>query len=303
MIEFSRIDPAFKDTYNRYLAADRRQGCEFSFANVSIWGRQRMAVLHDHVVLFSQFGRCSVYPFPLGAGDIRPVLDAIIQDARERGIPCRISSLSKEHCDLLQQLYPGKFRFHTNRDDYDYVYRTEDLALLKGKKYQSKRNFCNRFWSANPTCRLEPMEQRHLDAVRQMLDAWYENRMAADPYNDFHLEQVALGRALDKWQALGMEGMVLMEEEKVLAFTMGSPLGESTFDIHFEKALDIADGAYNVINQGFAQYLMEKHPEITWLNREDDLGLPGLRKAKLSYQPDHLVEKYWARLWEDDDDC
>ena len=75
-----------------------------------------------------------------------------------------------------------------------------------------------------------------------------------------------------------------------------------TFDIHFEKALDIADGAYNVINQGFAQYLLEKHPEIQWLNREDDLGLPGLRKAKLSYHPDHLVEKYWARLWEDDDE-
>jgi len=81
--------------------------------------------------------------------------------------------------------------------------------------------------------------------------------------------------------------------------TMGSALNADTFDIHFEKALDIADGAYAAINQGFAAYLREKYPHLRWLNREDDLGLEGLRKAKLSYYPDHMVEKHWACLLED----
>ena len=93
-----------------------------------------------------------------------------------------------------------------------------------------------------------------------------------------------------------------MEDGKCIAMTMGSPLSDNTFDIHFEKALDGYDGAYAAINQGFARYLLGKHPNVEYLNREDDLGIEGLRKAKLSYHPDHLVEKHWARLWEEDDE-
>jgi hypothetical protein len=83
---------------------------------------------------------------------------------------------------------------------------------------------------------------------------------------------------------------------------MASRLSEDTMDIHFEKARDHVDGAYAAINQAFAKYLREKYPEIRYLNREDDIGLEGLRKAKLSYNPAFLVEKYWARLWEEEDE-
>ena len=83
---------------------------------------------------------------------------------------------------------------------------------------------------------------------------------------------------------------------------MGSRLSADTFDIHFEKALEEVDGAYPAINQGFASYLREKYPDLKYLDREDDMGLAGLRKAKLSYNPHHLVTKFWARLWEEDDE-
>ena len=99
-----------------------------------------------------------------------------------------------------------------------------------------------------------------------------------------------------------MEGLLLRDGQTTLAFAMGSLLSSDTFDIHFEKALDIADGAYAAINQGFAEHLRSKYPQLRWLNREDDVGLEGLRKAKLSYNPDHMVEKYWARLWEEEDE-
>ena len=79
-------------------------------------------------------------------------------------------------------------------------------------------------------------------------------------------------------------------------------MSEDTYDIHFEKARENVDGAYTAINQQFASYLREKHPEIRYLDREDDMGLDGLRKAKLSYCPVRLIEKYWARLWENDDE-
>ena len=96
-----------------------------------------------------------------------------------------------------------------------------------------------------------------------------------------------------------MEGLLLMDAGQILAMTLGSPLKEDTFDIHFEKALDIADGAYPAINWSFARYLREKYSHLRFLNREDDIGLEGLRKAKLDYHPHHMVEKYRAFVVED----
>ena len=300
MIPFQKIDPQQREAYVAYLNAGCSRGCEYSFANLNMWGRQRAAILGDYLVLFSQFERKSVYPYPRGSGDLQPVLDAIIQDARDRGLPCRISSMSAQECDVLEYLYPGKFHFHTDRDSYDYVYNIEDLAQLKGKRYQSKRNFANRFWANHPACRVLPLDENTLPAAQQLLEQWYLSRVTAP--GDFHLEQVAIQRGFDKMEALGLEGIVLIENGKALAMTMGSFLCDTTFDIHFEKAADGVDGAYAAINQSFAKYLMDKYPQLSWLNREDDMGIEGLRKAKLSYHPDHLVEKYWARLWEDDDE-
>ena len=97
-----------------------------------------------------------------------------------------------------------------------------------------------------------------------------------------------------------MEGLILTQGEQILAFTLGGFLSQDTFDVNFEKALDTADGAYPAINQAFAQYLRSKYPQLKWLDREDDMGLEGLRKAKLSYCPDHMVEKHWACLLEDE---
>ena len=116
------------------------------------------------------------------------------------------------------------------------------------------------------------------------------------------MEKIALERALADPQAYGMEGLVLMDGDRILAFTMGSFLSPDTMDIHFEKAAEDADGAYPTINREFARYLREKYPQLQYLDREDDMGLEGLRKAKLSYAPHHMVEKYWARLWEDKDE-
>ena len=100
-----------------------------------------------------------------------------------------------------------------------------------------------------------------------------------------------------------MEGLILRYKGKIIAMTMGSALSEDTFDIHFEKAVEGYDGAYAAINREFARYLRDKYPNLQWLNREDDMGLEGLRKAKLSYCPEKLSEKWWACLKEEGYDC
>ena len=298
MIDFQPLDISQKSEYDRFLRNCGERGCEYNFANLYLWGRQKAAFHEGNLAFFSQFNRKSVYPFPLGS-DLKPTLDAIIHDAKTRGIPCRLTSLSQEDCATLERLYPGKFRYHFDRDGFDYIYNIHDLADLGGRKYQRKRNHFNRFRAANPDYATAPITDENSADVAALLDTWYTQRLAADPHGDFHMERSALKKALQYRKELGMEGLVLMVDGKIVAMTLGSMLSDSTFDVQFEKALEEVDGAYPAINCEFARYLRAKYPQLQWLNREDDLGLEGLRKAKLSYNPDHFVEKSWACLLED----
>lgn len=295
MIEFRPLELSQKATLDRYLQRDVR-GCEYSFANLYIWGRQKIAFYQDVLVFFSQFDRKSVYPFPLGQ-DLKPALKAIIQDAAKRGIPCRLTGLTAEDRALLEELYPGRFRFHGDRGGFDYVYAIADLAELKGRKYQRKRNHLNRFRQTFPDYTVEPIGAENAPEVLTLVEDWYAKRLAQDPAADFHMEQAALGKALRFREALGMEGLLLRCGGRPVAMTLGNFLRPDTFDVNFEKALD--ESAYPAINWEFARYLRQKYPDLQWLDREEDMGLEGLRKAKLSYCPHHMIEKYWACLLED----
>ena len=302
MIPFEKIDLHRKEQLDAYLLAMDKQCCEYSFANIFLWGRKRVSERDGFLLLQAQYDRKTVYLYPVGEGDIKPVLDAIIHDAAARGIPCCLAALTEQDCHQLEALYPGAFQIYCDRDSYDYLYSIDDLADLAGRKYQKKRNHLNRFWQEHPEAEIVPLDEKNRAGAYLLAQKWYEDRTAMDPNGDYHLEKLALQRAFAYYQQLGMEGVVLMEHGQVLAFAMGSRLDKNPFDIHFEKALGASDGTYAAINRGFARYLREKHPEIRWLNREDDMGIEGLRKAKLSYYPDHMVEKCWARLWEEEDD-
>lgn len=300
MIEFQPITLEDKASFEHYLLDGQERGCEYSFANLYLWGRQKATILHDHLVLFSQFNRQSVYPYPVGPGDKKTVLDAIIADARARGIPCRITGVNEKEKHILEELYPGMFRFHSDRASSDYVYSIDDLADLKGKKYQRKRNHYNRFMDTFPDFTAEPLNESNLPRVKQMVDKWYETRLTENPASDYHMERAALEKAFRHYQELDMESLVLLNGDDVLAVTFGSRLSPNTFDVHFEKAHWDVSSAYTAINCEFARYIRSKQPQIEFLNREEDLGLEGLRRAKQRYHPHHMVEKYWACLLEDD---
>ena len=301
MIDFQRLDINRKAEYDAFLRQSGR-GCEYSFTNLYIWGKQEVAMVGDSMVFFSQFNRTSVYPFPIIRGDAGQVLDTIIADAGQRGIRCRLTSMTDEDRALLESLYPGRFSFHNDRDCYDYVYPIGALADLKGKKLQKKRNHLNRFRLLHPKCQTVVLTPDNLDLACRMAERWFEYRQRLDPDADFYLERKALKRAFCRFRELELEGLVLLEGDDVIAMTMGSRLSGDTFDVHFEKAREDVDGAYVAINNAFACYLREKYPELRYLNREDDMGIPGLRKAKLSYYPEYLVEKSWAKLLEEDDE-
>lgn len=298
MISFSRLQLAQKAQYEDILFACGSRSCEYSFANLYLWGRQEAAFFPEGVAFFSHFYGKSVYPYPIGTGDRRAVVETILNDAKDRGIPCRITSMTQAETQELESWFPGKFLFRPDRDGFDYVYAIDDLADLKGRKFQKKRNHVHKFQASHPDCLSVPLEKENLPQAQEMVAQWFRQRLAEDPHGDYLLEQIALSRAFRHFEALGMEGLMLVENGQVLAVTLASRLSENTMDVHFEKAREDVDGAYAAVNCEFARYLRLKHPELAFLNREDDLGLPGLRQAKLSYQPHHMEEKYCAYLAE-----
>ena len=299
MIEFTRLSFSQKQQYEDILFSCPPRGCEYSFANLSLWGSQKAAFLHGCVVFFSHFYGRSVYPYPIGNGDKRAALEAIIQDARDRGIPCRITGITHADKEELEALFPGRFLFCPNRDSFDYVYDINELADLRGRKFQSKRNHFNHFCTEHPDHQVVPLSEALLPQVKEFVEGWYAHRREEDPQGDYFLESLAMSRTFSHWQAIAMEGIAIVDGGAILAMTMGSRLSETTFDIHFEKARENVPGAYNAVNCHFARYLRLKYPEVKYLNREDDMGLEGLRTAKLSYRPHHMVEKYWAYVRED----
>ena len=299
MIDFHRLTLEQKEAYEQILFCAEPRGCEYSFANLYLWGRQQVAFLHGCVVFFSHFDGRSVYPYPIGSGDRRRCLEEIQQDARERGIPCRIVSMTDGDARELEDWFPGVFQLWPDRNSFDYVYAIDDMADLKGKKLQKKRNHVNRFRTRYPDHEILPLDCCNLDKARRLVDQWYYSHMRSNPERNFLLENIAMARAFQNYQALTMEGCILLVNGEAAAVTMATRLSPDTFDIHFEKAREDIDGAYAAVNCEFARYLRGKYPDIQFLNREDDMGIEGLRKAKLSYQPHHLLEKHWAYVWED----
>lgn len=298
MIDFQRLKPEYRSKLHDILFSAGRRGCEYSFANLYLWGRQQAAIVAGWLMVFSHFKGKSVYMYPVGVGDPKPALDALMADANARGIPFRMYGLTREETELVEQLYPGCFYFGPNRDGFDYIYDIARLANLKGKKLQQKRNHVNRFLRENPEYHTEKITLENLDICRNFVDSWYTRHQKENPAEDFKMEQVALERAFAHFEALKMEGLLLYAGNTVVAMTLGNPLTADTWDVNFEKADSLVDGAYPMINREYARYIQARHPEIKYLNREDDMGLPGLRKAKESYYPDILLEKYTAVLLE-----
>lgn len=298
MIDFQRLIPAQREQYHEILFSDNERGCEYSFANNYLWGSQKVAFIHGCTAYFSHFYGKSVYPYPAGQGDKKSVIEAVLRDAEERGIPCRITGITREDRAELEALFPGVFLICSNRDSYDYVYDIHDLADLKGRKFQGKRNHFNRFCTDHPDHQAVPLTCELLPSVKEFVEGWYARRRESDPEGDYLLENLAMARAFNHFDEIGLEGILLMDQGKILAVTIGSRLSPDTFDIHFEKALEGVSGAYNAINCHFARHLRMKYPELKYLNREEDMGLEGLRSSKLSYRPHHMVEKYWAYVQE-----
>ena len=178
------------------------------------------------------------------------------------------------------------------REHFDYVYLTRDLIELPGNKNRNKRNHINQFFRAYESYTYEELNERHIEAALSLQEKWCLLRRCEEDLNLLG-EWDAIREILNNYQALEVAGAVIIVGGEVKAFTLGEPLSGDMTLIHIEKADPGIPGLYQLINQ---QFCARRWNAVKFINREQDLGIPGLREAKLSYNPDHFIKKYSITL-------
>lgn len=286
MLEFKKIEIDDIDLYREFMKSNREFSCENSFVNLLVWQgayNNMLAVKNGQFFIRSGNENRQSFRLPIG-GDINKGIQEIEDYCGNRTPSFWIQE--GENFSKLNDSFREKYQFIENRDAADYIYLRENLATLSGKKYHSKRNHISAF-SKKYDWRYEAINEGNIEAIKICAENWYkENKEKEDRY--LLCEKSGINLVLDNMQRLRIRGGAIFVGDKVVAFTLGTPINSEVFDIHIEKALKEYAEGYTVINREFAKTLTE----YKYINREDDMGLEGLRKAKLSYKPEMILKKY-----------
>ena len=329
MMNFKEIELQDKSAVDAVICASGCFGADYSFANLYIWRHTYKPLVYfgESRLIVTTADR-QYYSYPKGDGDVRPYIDMLIEEARSRGEKLVIRGLTDRTLDEFRlecPEYADKFDIVEDRDNADYVYMTDKLRFLAGRKLASKRNHIKHFiangdWQiksvgasagvakdsvagAKDSAEVakdsvagvkdsdgKPIEIASIEEARAFVAEFYKEK--EDP--GLAEETVAINEMFDSFAELGFIGALLYQKGKPVAFTAGTKLGEAGMDVHFEKALPDVDGAYTMINREYVNMVAQMKPEVEFFNREEDMGIEGLRKAKLSYHPDILMMKYFA---------
>lgn len=284
-----------KELFDRYLAANQPEASDYTFTNLFIWHFSRaihFAVVDDFLCVRVTYpGKEPLAMMPVGAGDPAGVFDALVEDFRGRGLVFRMRGITRDMVERIERARPGRFAFAPEPDRFDYVYSVEELIRLEGNRFKSKRNHINIF-KQTYDYRYYPLLPDLLKDVAESEIEWCKKR-DCESREDLENEKKGILEAVTHYDTLCFHGGVLKVDGRTVAFTFGEPLTKDTVVIHIEKADPDVRGAYQMINQ---QFLENEFPGMAYVNREEDLGIEGLRKAKQSYNPVKMVEKFTAEV-------
>lgn len=289
-IQFKRPELEDRNLIQQYFDKYPSRSCEKTFANTYLWSRHynvKYAVIHGALVFSSNIDELS-FSCPIGEPeDVKMAIQWLREYAKENGIPFTLYNVTETQWDAINTWFPGELEIEYNRDVADYVYESEKLATLAGKKLHAKRNHINRFKDDHENWSYETMTEENLEECFQMALKWRQENNCDEDCGKMAEMCVTLN-SLRLFKELGYKGGVLRIDNEVVAFTMGEAVTEDTFVVHIEKAYADIQGAYPMINQ---QFVAHECMNYQYINREDDTGSEGLRKAKLSYRPAFLIEK------------
>ena len=283
MIDFRPPKLNDKERIDAYVKASGRIGCDVSFTNTYLWRKHyniQIAFTDDTYYKCYRMGESITgYAMPMTSGDNRTAIGRILDDARERGTSPIIGLLNDRGVGLMHRLYGDKVIITPDRDSFDYIYERENLVSLSGKKYHAKRNHISKFFRAYEDSVVEEICANNARDVLSVAERWQEGSGDTG-------ELAIIKDALEHFDRLGMFGLLLYVNGDPVAFSLASAINDEVCDVNFEKAVGIEE-AYAVINFEFAKHF----DSFRYINREEDLGLEGLRKSKLSYHPDILLKK------------
>ena len=293
-MEFQELTLKDKALFDRYLQAGGYENAHLNFTNLFMWRKAtklRWAESSGYLCLKTEWQGEKAFCPPIGEGPgLAAVLEKLDEICLKEGILLEFRGVEDKVRRQLEAARPGYFSFTPDRDDFDYVYRSEDLIKLSGRKYHAKKNHLNSFRKLYGNHEYRAMDGANaLDCIA-FLEDWCLQR-GYQPGDELDQERGAVIEALTNFAALGLSGGIIYVDDKIQAFSFGEQVRPDMAVIHVEKANAELRGIYPAINQRFCQ---EAWSELTYINREEDMGIEGLRLAKESYHPVRMVEKYRA---------
>jgi hypothetical protein len=292
MLNFNKPKIEDKQWVDECLKHTHSMNCEYSFGTVFIWATAYSTeICHYKDFFICRWGRGKdiSYSLPLGEGDFKDAVNQIIDDAKSLGITPRIYGITESYLPLLQDSFGGKFDYKYDDGFNDYIYSVEKMANLSGKKYHGKRNHITNFKKNNPDWQFEELTKDNINECIELHTKWIEDKNSEEDTSDYSLEFEAVLSAFENYEVLEFKGGLIRVDGKVIAYTLGEgQMNNKCFVTHFEKAPSEIQGAFPIINQEFTKNCLMN---FEYVNREEDLGIEGLRKAKQSYNPEIWLKK------------
>lgn len=288
MFEFRDIKISDREWINNLLAKSDFRGCEYTFANNLAWKRlsdSKIARYKDFYIVAAVDCEEPFFTYPAGEGDIFELIEKLKAFVGDKKLI--LTSVSKENLDMLMSFYGSEITVEADESHFDYIYKTKDLQEMSGKKFHGKRNHIKRF-KENNDWRFVPLTKNLFDECTEFSVHSYNKN---NGYGDFSAvcEQYAIHTYFENYEFLELQGGALFAGGKLCGFTIGERVNSDTFVVHIEKADSEIQGAYPTLCNEFAKTLGDG---FEFINREEDLGIDGLRRSKKSYNPVFLLEKY-----------
>lgn len=291
---------ADKPTFDSFFSARYCENAEYTFTNLFMWREMlnfRWAVEDDVLYMYSFDEKNFAAWQPIGAQDkMQDAITKFLQYAAENYGEKQFMFVvvEKIFADELKKYPHAKFNVTEERDNFDYVYLAQDLINLSGRKFHGKKNHLNAFQKEYPNAQYVPITKEIIPKCREELNIWAKVHKRENPDDPFICyEQAAIHEIFDHFDRFNLKGGAILIDGKVVAFTFGEKLNSDTAVIHVEKADSSIRGIYAAINQKFVE---TEWADMIYINREEDMGIEGLRKAKESYRPVKMIEKFNATL-------